>query len=243
MANANVHISQLENIVWLNSALCDLNVDKTNHIWRVNIDSQVAYIVQFLALLSADEHQRANRYHHQKDQHQFTVARGALRILLGKYLDTEPTQIVFESGINNKPYFKNNKGLHFNVSHSGNYALIAFSSLDIGVDVELIDTNFDYKQVMSVYNNAEAHYVDTSPNPIHTFYTLWIRKEAQLKASAKGIDDDLKLVPAINGLYNIAGIESDLFVKNFDVDDFYLGCVASDYAESLFLDFNSQVVI
>src|SRR5690242_348842 len=39
---------------------------------------------------------------------------------------------------NNKPYFRNEKTVYFNKSHSGNKVVFAFSKNNIGVDLEKI---------------------------------------------------------------------------------------------------------
>lgn len=211
----------------------------------MNISSNVLHIEYFEGLLSADEHQRANRYHHQKDKQRFIIARATLRILLGRYLKADAKQIIFEVGHNKKPYVKENNNLHYNVSHSGNYILIALSNSELGVDVEQPDPDMNYEEIMHVsYSKPEANHVKASADPLQVFYTLWTRKESLLKATGKGIDDALKFIPSIDDahatMYNTIGSEKDWIVQSFQINSNHIGSIASQYLENTFWKFKLQ---
>ena len=55
------------------------------HVWRVDIAANLHLLDKCAAVLTEDEHQRANNYHNQKDQQRFILARGTLRFLLARY--------------------------------------------------------------------------------------------------------------------------------------------------------------
>ena len=76
--------------------------------------------------LTADERQRAERYVFEKDRTHFVVARGLLRVLLGRYLRQDPPHLRFIYGPHGKPALATDTGgvaLRFNVSHSHGLAL------------------------------------------------------------------------------------------------------------------------
>ena len=68
-------------------------------------------------------------------------ARGTLRILLGRYLNVPPNEVAFKFKTYTKPRLAPSKtatvDLRFNVSHSGELALVAVTTgCEVGVDVE-----------------------------------------------------------------------------------------------------------
>jgi 4'-phosphopantetheinyl transferase len=242
MSSPTVHIIQLQNIEWLNGSSCTYSVSQSNHIWQINILSHLKHIDAVSNLLSTDEQERANRYYREKDKQRFILARAILRLLLARYLNQDAKQLIFEIGENKKPHVKGDSSLHYNVSHSGDYILIAISDSEVGIDVEQPDHNMHYEEIMHIsYSQPEADFVKASADPRQTFYTLWTRKEALLKATAKGIDDALKFIPSIDGahhtMYNTIGSEKDWIVQSFPIDDEHIGSIASQYSENTFWNF------
>src|SRR5881397_1867586 len=65
---------------------------------RLDIDPELSY-----ATLSEDERNRSARFRFERDRRRFVVARGALRDLLGRYLDIDPGQIRFIYNAFGKP--------------------------------------------------------------------------------------------------------------------------------------------
>lgn len=87
-----------------------------------------------------------------------------------------------------KPYYKGGK--KFNISHSGEYVLVAFSDTEIGADIEGV-TDFDVVSISTYFHPLEIDYIKNTPEPKDAFFWLWTRKEAYLKAIGKGIIDGL----------------------------------------------------
>src|SRR5215510_12618609 len=88
-------------------------------------------------MLAADESSRAGRFAFDHLRQSFTLARGAMRILLGGYLDAAPGSIVFTYGARGKPGLAEPSRLRFNASHSGDMALFAATlDCELGVDIE-----------------------------------------------------------------------------------------------------------
>ena len=89
-------------------------------VWRVRLAS----IDQDQSTLSTDECERASRFHFEKDRNRFIIAHSSLRDILARYLHCEPQQLSFSTNRFGKPFLPDHD-IEFNLSHSGDYALIA----------------------------------------------------------------------------------------------------------------------
>ena len=188
----------------------------------------------FKSILTGDEIGRANRFYLQKDRNRFITSRAALRTILGKYLNLAPEAVEFESGLNKKPFIKNGNqnNLQYNLSHSGDAILLAVADSPIGADVEFINNDFGYSEVLTDnFSSAEVNYI-TETDSIHRFFKLWTRKEAVTKATAQGLDCDLRLLPGLEGTSVVAGgiiaSNEDWVINSFNLNMQYIASVASN---------------
>ncbi|HET7150702.1 MAG TPA: 4'-phosphopantetheinyl transferase superfamily protein [Candidatus Acidoferrum sp.] len=163
------------------------------HIWRASLDVHPETSVRLYATLSPDERARSARFHFERDQQRFIVARGVLRCVLGRYLQTEPGQLSFVYNAFGKPdlspEFAN--PLKFNLSHSAGLAIIAIAGAsNVGVDLEYIRAESDYVDIARhFFSQAENDYLISLPNQLcaKTFFNYWVMKEAYLKARGEGL--------------------------------------------------------
>src|ERR1700733_1060119 len=136
MSIIKISIRYLNDLTWRDALECDFVINNSVDVWRINISSNLSVLHNFLAIINDGELARANRYYHAKDRNRFIISRGALRIILGKYLNHQPAAIEFEIGLNKKPHIKNpgNTGIYYNISHAGDWILLGISNAGIGVD-------------------------------------------------------------------------------------------------------------
>src|SRR6185503_20202372 len=111
------------------------------HVWAVRLAADDASQSETWNALSADERTRADEFRIEDAWTRFVVTRGTLRILLGRYLNLPPNEVAFEFESYTKPRLARLKAaavdLRFNVSHSGELALVAVTTgCEVGVDVE-----------------------------------------------------------------------------------------------------------
>lgn len=143
------------------------------------------------SLLAADESERAGRFRFQRDRSRYVVGRGLLRVLLGRYLATDPGEIRFVYGPYEKPALAG-AGPRFNLSHSGSVALLAFSSVgELGIDVERDEVDLAREQIPErFFSVAEVNALRALPRPLQSraFLSCWTRKEAFLKARGDGLN-------------------------------------------------------
>ena len=168
------------------------------HVWSADLDCTPAEGESFRKILSPDEKERADNFYFEKDRLFFTSARAILRILLGGYENTQPESIPLTYNNYGKPLMKSSvksRPLHFNLSHTENKALFAFSRrCPIGIDLERIRVNLDYMSLAKrFFSGAEFSQLFSLPGiqQAEAFFTCWTRKEAFMKAKEIGLSLDL----------------------------------------------------
>jgi 4'-phosphopantetheinyl transferase len=178
--------------MWLNPPDKLLLNESEAHIWRADLAVfDTSFQSKFLQLLSPDEQIRAQKFRFVKDSNNFINARGILRSLIGKYLDINPAEISFQYSKFGKPVISNNDSLQFNISHSQNMALFAFTAkFNIGVDVEFVNPDIEVKDIAANFFSAnERKNLLALPNEEQAagFFNCWTRKEAFIKAVGEGL--------------------------------------------------------
>src|SRR3954468_8454298 len=84
-----------------------LHIDDV-HAWAVPLDlSQQAY-AELFEMLASDERKRSSDFRFDDPRRRYVISRGALRRLLGAYLDLQPTAIQLTVDQNQKPRLAHN---------------------------------------------------------------------------------------------------------------------------------------
>lgn len=93
---------------------------------------------------------------------------------------------VFDFGSHGKPVLRDDPGLHFSLSHSGNAVLCALDCHPVGADIEMIRRkNLEY--LLSVFSDPEQASIARADSPETCFTRLWTRKESYLKLTGEGL--------------------------------------------------------
>lgn len=191
---------------WLAGPVAATISEREVHVWRVDLSSISATDLE--SVISHDEHERAARFHFQKDRERFKIARASLRIVLGRYLNLPPQSLVFAQTEFGKPFLTNFEaaGLLFNLSHSGDLAMIAVArEREVGVDVEFMRADFATSEVAEhFFSVAEIYTLSGLDQNLRTraFFNCWTRKEAYVKARGEGLsipldEFDVSLAPSV----------------------------------------------
>lgn len=142
------------------------------------------------AQLDLEEQQRADRFYFKHHQQRFRNAHGILRLILARYLDESPKALTFTKGKYGKPELCNDPALQFNLSHSGDHALLAVGLIHpLGIDLEQFSAR-PYlgigEQLFSKRENLALRSADPRLTCL-TFFNIWSQKEAFIKASGLGL--------------------------------------------------------
>ena len=166
------------------------------HIWKIESEKLADREDYFYSILSSDENSRARKFHFDKERLRFIVARGGLRLLCAHYLGAGAKEIAFGHNYYGKPFVLNHKthtasNIQFNVSHSGEYIVIALSQgVPVGIDIEQITNDIEFLEIAQNFFSP-VEYAELIKQPVieqcKAFFHIWTRKEAYIKAKGKGL--------------------------------------------------------
>lgn len=148
------------------------------------------------AYISVSEYrrQKVDKMKHPDDKRRSLGAGLLLKKALSDF-GIDEKNLVFETNQNGKPYILfegRNTGpenFHFNLSHSGDYAMCIIGDSPVGCDVERI-RKIDLKLADRFFAPSEIEQVKCQPDyeaQVNTFFRLWTLKESYIKAVGQGL--------------------------------------------------------
>lgn len=207
-------------MIWRSPLAVPRLADGELHLWRFRLDPPPSTITDLRLLLSPDESDRAERLRIPSKKKEFIAARGRLRQILARYLETFPSSLKFAYGPAGKPSLAlPSTPFSFNLAHAGHWGLLGISAQEqIGVDVEWLERPVDIRQIAgwSFGEELRAELDALPPEMIsRRFFQLWTAREARLKARGTGFTgaDTTEI--------------SGLATGHFPLEDDYLGAWAT----------------
>lgn len=206
------------------------------HVWNVSLDVSDSDYLFFTEALSEKELSKVEYYNFQQVKSAYVASHGALRILISKYLGTQPGLLKIGHKRKGKPYSLDDPGLYFNMSNSGKLAVIVFSrDGEVGIDIEQIRSLPDLDEMIEKnFTPKEIKFILAKPEEkINRFFRFWTIKEAYLKAIGEGmrlrpdqieftIENNIIKRPSIKGVFE----EEEWNLKEFSPPFRYAGAVA-----------------
>lgn len=125
--------------------------------------------------------------------HKSHKSRAILTHILSRYLKVPETAVLLDVNAHGKPFLAvplHEPPIYFNLSHSGDYMVLIFSIVEVGIDIEYTNRNTKIeKMARRFFHPAEYETLlnlDGSNKKKH-FFTLWTIKEAFLKGLGCGL--------------------------------------------------------
>ena len=166
-------------------------------LWLIDLDPEPCQVRDLRATLDRQELDRAARFRFERHRRRFIVRRGAMRCLLGRYLDCAPADVTFRYTERGKPRLASTgaSNLTFNLSDSEDLALLAVGEgEELGVDLEVIRPMSDAASIAQRFfsrREVESLMALAEDQRDRGFFNCWTRKEAYLKATGEGITSPL----------------------------------------------------
>lgn len=193
-------------------------------LWLARLSS---FELQRREILWPDEAARANRFVFDADRRRYVAAHVALHLVL-QDANAAAARRPFETGEHGKPALAAGAMPHFNLSHSGDWALIGTSAhQEIGVDIEAareIDDMAELAQRLFTKGERGELALLRGRDRQRGFFHAWTRKEACVKAVGTGLFTDVsKLDAGLGPGPRTLDLEFDAGTYQIRVDSFDLG--------------------
>jgi 4'-phosphopantetheinyl transferase len=164
-------------------------------LWLCQLDRASDGAAGLAGLLSPDERARAARFGTDLLRRRWIAGRATLRQLLGDVLGIEPATVQLRRGVRGRPELAAADAPDFNVSHTGDVALIGIGvglrrGERIGVDIERADRRVNAdglaRKFLSERERAGLARLDADARRLR-FLRLWTCKEAMSKATGDAL--------------------------------------------------------
>ncbi|MDR1777354.1 MAG: 4'-phosphopantetheinyl transferase superfamily protein [Desulfovibrio sp.] len=152
-----------------------------NSLYCTDIRPLHADAALFEACLPAGRAREMRRFRRREDQLHCLSGWLLMARFLGR--DGRLDENTIGRGAHGKPYLPG--GPHFNLSHSGNFTLLAVCEAPIGVDIEA-HVPSDRHILAACFHPAEREYLAHAPTD-EQFFDLWALKESYLKMTGIGL--------------------------------------------------------
>ena len=141
---------------------------------------------------SEERRQKADRLARREDVCRCIAAEALLKHTL-EAVGTDPNTTIYTKE-NGKPYV-NVPDFHYNISHGGDYVVIAYGKTKIGVDVEpIVESDRRISLAKRFFSPLEQALLASSDmaNAATRFTILWTRKESYVKYTGVGLSQGLQ---------------------------------------------------
>lgn len=166
------------------------------HVWLTVPEeiTDVGKLADYTSLLSADERERHQRFHFERDRHSYLVSHALVRTMLSTYVDVNPADWRFSAGEQGRPEIAGPvavPALRFNLTHTaGLTGCLVTLGADCGIDAELI---IERGNLLAI---AERMFADVEMDVLkkldgraftERFFIFWTLREAYCKALGTGL--------------------------------------------------------
>ncbi|XP_060064363.1 L-aminoadipate-semialdehyde dehydrogenase-phosphopantetheinyl transferase-like isoform X1 [Ylistrum balloti] len=165
--------------------------------------------------IQPEETHRISKFVFKKDAKSSMIGRLMIRKVVSEYLNIPYKEVALGRTEKGKPFIANRSNVDhfsFNVSHQGDYAVLAAQgNCILGVDIMKLETRTDvasfFKTMRRQFTNEEWRVIQspaTDKEKLRLFFRLWCLKESYVKALGVGIG------------FEVGRLNFDLTTRNID---------------------------
>ena len=231
------------------------------HLWKVNLSEINKENRDKFEIFSGAELKRLRTFKFEKDRFRYEITHRMKRLILAKYLASNPKDLDFTTGEYGKPVISeafNSLDLQFNISHSHKLIIMAVTVKDaVGIDVQYHVESISIESLVEIIFSADEKIFFSSLTQQHekmkAFYRCWTRKEAYLKAQGLGltvglssISVDINETPIAEWLRISTLSKKEIaawYLFPLAIDDFYTAAAVTGGLQKKILSFDAKCFI
>ena len=201
------------------------------HILKINKNIERYDFDRLLGYVSEKKKERIRRFHRFEDAQRTLLGDILTRYAICNKLGIKNKDLVFGTNDYGKPVLSTPHGIHFNMSHSGNWVVCAINDGGpVGVDVEVIKP-VDLAVAKNFFSSDEYISIINQPKELQQkyFFIIWTLKESYIKAEGKGLSIPLNS-------FSIKIVDHNIYVST--TSDF-----RKYYFHQSFLDYNATYAL
>ncbi len=143
---------------------------------------------KLLEYVSEEKKERICWFSHQEGAQRTLLGDVLARYAICKRLGARNSDLVFGTNEYGKPILHEPNGIHFNISHSGNWVVCAVDDTTVGIDVETTKP-IDLRVAERFFSEDECISLINQPEEMRLkyFFMLWTLKESYIKMEGKGM--------------------------------------------------------
>lgn len=225
------------------------------HVFVVKVNC--AYIEQhfdeLVERLYPERKSRVLAFRRREPAYASIVAGLLLQELAEKMLGIAPCDLVLDKNENGKPSIQGYPEFYFNLSHAGDYVVLAYGDVPLGVDIEQIRTQnlyvakrcyteaeyayvTDGGQISDISGGSPATKTGTDMMPLNQpadvndrFFYLWTMKESYLKLTGEGISVPLNSFEIDPFQRAVKGTQYRYYMRR--MEDYWISVCAEENCE------------
>lgn len=134
-----------------------------------------------------------------------------------------------------KPTIINNKNFFFNLSHSGDWVVLAYGTAEVGVDIEKIQMGRE-RISDEIFREEEREYIYSSVGMerIRRVTQIWTLRESYIKYLGTGFSTEMNTfsIDAVNNcvMNDIGELKKNIFIKSIIFEPDYFLSICSEEA-------------
>ncbi len=123
-------------------------------------------------------------------------------------------------------------GVHFNISHSGEYVMFVMAEKPVGCDIEKMREVDTLKMGKFVFSESEMCEIENASDETDKFFEFWTKKESLLKCMGEGFHKSAKSVNVIDDFY---AEDKIYYFKTWRISQYAISVcsVNNDFPESI----------
>lgn len=201
-------------------------------------------LVQMNHLLTPDKRKRISSIKHPPSARQILASDLLARAIICDRLGRENQGIEFGFNENGKPFLLGGEDFHFNMSHAGDWVVMAISPYETGIDIENIFpldieiarhffTSFEYQQLKKLPASLQLDH----------FFQIWTLKESYSKMTGAGLSMEMnsfsiELNTASGSPRLFPGNSTPVFFRQYDfISDYKLSVCSRENS------FTDQIIV